>query len=100
MKWKKPEDDGGVPIKEYEVEKLDVATGKWMRVGKVPADNKDQLQMNISGLDPGKEYKFRVTAINNEGDSEPLVTETSIIAKNPYGKEYFVLFRCYLLIKL
>lgn len=30
LKWKKPEDDGGVPIKEYEIEKMDTATGKWV----------------------------------------------------------------------
>uniref|UniRef100_T1HH40 Fibronectin type-III domain-containing protein n=1 Tax=Rhodnius prolixus TaxID=13249 RepID=T1HH40_RHOPR len=83
LKWKKPADDGGSPIKEYEVEKLDLETGKWMRVGKIPGD-RDEPEMNISGLDPGKEYKFRVTAVNDEGDSEPLVTEKSIIAKNPF----------------
>lgn len=34
VSWEKPEDDGGSPIKEYEVEKMDLATGKWVRVGK------------------------------------------------------------------
>lgn len=67
------------------MEKLDLETGKWMRVGKIPGD-RDEPEMNISGLDPGKEYKFRVTAVNDEGDSEPLVTEKSIIAKNPFGQ--------------
>jgi len=28
LQWKKPEDDGGSPVKEYEIEKLDLATGK------------------------------------------------------------------------
>lgn len=83
LAWKKPADDGGTPVKEYEVEKMDTATGKWVRVGKVPGDREEML---ISGLDPGAEYKFRVTAINDEGDSEPLETERAIVAKNPYGK--------------
>lgn len=34
VKWEKPEDDGGSPIKEYELEKMDLATGKWVRVGR------------------------------------------------------------------
>lgn len=89
VQWKKPSDDGGSPIREYEVEKLDLATGKWTRVGKVPGDKEE---LNITGLEPGSEYKFRVTAVNDEGDSEPLITDKSIIAKNPFGKykQYYI----------
>jgi len=43
-------------------------------------------------LTPGKEYKFRVTAVNAEGESEPLQTEESIIAKNPFGNIVIQLF--------
>ena len=32
-------------------------------------------------------YEFRVTAISEEGESEPLVTDCAIKAKNPYGKK-------------
>jgi hypothetical protein len=39
----------------------------------------------VTSLTPDKEYKFRVTAVNSEGESEPLQTEESIIAKNPFG---------------
>lgn len=87
VKWKKPEDDGGSPITEYEVEKMDMSTGKWVRVCKVPAkDSIKEPEVEIPNLEPGSEYKFRVTAVNKEGDSEPLTTTKSIIAKNPYGK--------------
>lgn len=92
ISWKKPEDDGGVPIREYEIEKMDVETGKWVRVGKVPADVPgspgfgSNPEMVITGLNPNSEYKFRVKAVNDEGDSEPLTTTKSIIAKNPYGR--------------
>lgn len=85
VKWKKPEDDGGSPIKEYEIEKMDTATGKWVRVGRVPGDS-DDTEFNVTGLNPGSEYKFRVTAVNNEGDSEPLTSERGVIAKNPFGE--------------
>ncbi|PNF43664.1 hypothetical protein B7P43_G15461, partial [Cryptotermes secundus] len=85
LKWKKPEDDGGCPIKEYEVEKMDVATGKWVRVGRVPGD-RPFPEMVVTGLTPGAEYKFRVSAVNDEGDSEPLVAEKAIIAKNPFDE--------------
>lgn len=85
VSWDKPEDDGGCPIREYEVEKMDMATGKWVRVGRVAGDKKP-LEMDITGLDPGQEYKFRVTACNDEGDSDPLVTERGTVAKNPYDE--------------
>lgn len=41
--------------------------------------------LNVTNLTPDKEYKFRVTAVNAEGESAPLQTEESIIAKNPFG---------------
>lgn len=83
--WKKPEDDGGLPIKEYEIEKMDTATGKWVRVGRVPGD-KPNLEFEVTGLNPGSEYKFRVTAVNDEGDSEPLTSERGTVAKNPFDE--------------
>lgn len=86
--WKKPDDDGGVPIKEYEIEKMDLATGKWVRCGRVPIDktglSPEKLEFEVTGLNEGSEYKFRVTAVNDEGDSEPLVTDLSTVAKNPF----------------
>lgn len=41
---------------------------------------------NVEGLEPGHQYKFRVTAVNDEGDSEPLEANQAILAKNPYGE--------------
>lgn len=85
LSWKKPEDDGGVPIKEYLVEKMDTATGKWVRVGRSPAGSSTP-EMDVTGLEPGAEYQFRVTAVNDEGDSEPLTTVVGTVAKNPFDE--------------
>lgn len=52
---------------------------------RLPGD-KPRLEMEVPGLNPGSEYKFRVTACNDEGDSDPLETDRGIIAKNPFGK--------------
>lgn len=41
---------------------------------------------DVEGLEPGHQYQFRVTAVNDEGDSEPLEAEQAITAKNPYGE--------------
>ena len=88
LEWKKPKDDGGVPVTEYEIEKMDLATGKWVRAGhkvKVGPDG-ETIEANITGLNPGSQYKFRVAAVNDEGTSDHLESERPTVAKNPYGK--------------
>lgn len=81
VKWQKPDDDGGKPITAYQVEKLDANTGRWVPVGRVPGD---ETELDIKGLQEGHDYNFRVKAINDEGESEPLETDGKIHAKNPY----------------
>ena len=81
LKWDKPEDDGGKPVTGYVVEKLDTSTGRWVPVGKT-----NDTEMDVKGLQEGQEYKFRVRAVNDEGESEPLETERATLAKNPFGK--------------
>ncbi len=81
LEWKPPEDDGGCPIECYEIEKMDVDTGRWVRCGKT---NGKETSLDVKGLIPGKKYKFRVKAVNPEGTSDPLETATAITAKNPY----------------
>ncbi|XP_037720926.1 twitchin isoform X30 [Drosophila subpulchrella] len=85
LQWKKPEDDGGVPIKEYVVEKMDTATGKWVRVGRSPGE-KEPPSFDVTGLNPGSEYMFRVSAVNEEGESEPLTTLVGVVAKDPFDE--------------
>ena len=42
--------------------------------------------MEVPGLVEGKQYQFRVKAINEEGPSDPLDTDHATLAKNPYGE--------------
>ncbi|KAL1383363.1 hypothetical protein pipiens_013162 [Culex pipiens pipiens] len=81
LKWKPPLDDGGMPIEGYEIEKLDPLTGQW-----IPCAQSTTPEVNVAGLQEGKQYKFRVKAFNKEGDSEPLEMETVVIAKDPYSE--------------
>jgi predicted phage tail protein len=81
VEWKRPEDDGGSPITGYTVERQDVETGRWVPCGEV---GPDETTCTVDGLTEGKKYKFRVKAVNNEGDSDPLESEEPIEAKNPY----------------
>lgn len=81
LKWDKPEDDGGSPVEYYEIEKLDPLTGQW-----VPCGRSTEPEATITGLQEGKPYKFRVKAVNREGESDDLEADKSIIAKNPFGR--------------
>lgn len=81
LKWEKPDDDGGAPIDYYSIEKLDPLTGQW-----VPCGRSNEPEATVTGLQEGKPYKFRVRAVNKEGDSDPLETEGTIIAKNPFDE--------------
>jgi len=80
LAWKPPLDDGGLPIQKYIVEAQDMDSQKWVRVGRVVGDT----QCGVPGLEPGKKYKFRVKACNAEGESDPLVVDEAILAKDPF----------------
>uniref|UniRef100_A0A0N5D1Z0 non-specific serine/threonine protein kinase n=1 Tax=Thelazia callipaeda TaxID=103827 RepID=A0A0N5D1Z0_THECL len=80
LKWKPPEDDGGLPIDHYEIEKMDMSTGRW-----VPCGRSEDCTATVHNLQEGKLYQFRVRAVNKEGESSPLSTEgDGLLAKNPY----------------
>lgn len=64
-----------------QIEKLDPLTGQWM-----PCGESKTPEFDVTGLQEGKKYKFRVKAVNPEGESEPLEADKAIIAKNPFGK--------------
>lgn len=81
LKWKKPDDDGGKPITGYVLEKYDQKVGRWVPIGKTPGTAEE---FDVTGLQEGQHYKFRVKAVNDEGESEPLETEEYTIAKNPF----------------
>ena len=81
LTWKPPKNDNGAPISNYVIEKYDAKKGEWQKVSsfcRVPF-------YEVSGLTEGSEYKFRVSAENIYGVSEPLECEKSIVAKNPFS---------------
>ncbi|XP_037071181.1 LOW QUALITY PROTEIN: twitchin-like [Pollicipes pollicipes] len=83
LNWKPPADDGGQPVQKYVIEKMDEATGRWVKAGETDGP---QTEFDVDGLVPGKHYKFRVRAVNKEGASEPLTTDHGIEAKNPFDE--------------
>ena len=84
LKWKPPKDDGGAKILRYVIEKKPKGSDKWSKVpGSIPGDTTEGEAKN---LDAGKDYDFRVRAVNENGESEPLQTDRPVTAKHPFGK--------------
>ena len=52
--------------------------------------------MDVPGLQEGKEYMFRVKAVNDEGESEPLETDHAVLAKDPFSECLPVCFLSFL----
>ncbi|KAJ6635132.1 Titin [Pseudolycoriella hygida] len=78
LKWKSPDDDGGVSIKQYKIEKLDSETNTWSLVTKISSET---TEYTVTDLISGPEYKFRVSAVNDEGESDTLITESWTVTK-------------------
>ncbi|VDP98124.1 unnamed protein product, partial [Trichobilharzia regenti] len=79
LSWNPPTDNGGSPITNYVVERQNTKTGDWITVNSfVRSPNCD-----VTGLDEGNMYRFRVRAANEFGVSEPLDADKAIVAENP-----------------
>lgn len=80
LSWRAPSDDGGAPISNYVVERMDVAVGVWLKISSFVRG----CSYNVFSLETGKRYLFRVRAENQYGVSEPLESEEPITAKFPF----------------
>lgn len=80
LRWRPPKDDGGSDITHYIVEKQDEENMRWITVGDCKG-----LTMRVNLIE-NHDYKFRVRAVNRQGESLPLATTSSITAKDPYEK--------------
>jgi hypothetical protein len=62
---------------------MDKASGRWVPVSRTEPN---VTECPVKGLQEGHEYMFRVKAVNDEGESEPLESDAAIKAKDPYGE--------------
>ncbi|TWW80211.1 Titin [Takifugu flavidus] len=84
LSWTPPENDGGSEILHYVVEKREIDRKTWATV-KAEVE-RDKIPYKVSGLTPGTEYYFRVTAVNEYGSGVPRVSATSYLASDPVSK--------------
>lgn len=79
LAWRPPLDDGGSPITNYIVERLE-PSGIWIKVSSFVRNT----HYDVMSLEPNKKYSFRIRAENQYGISEPLESSEPVIAKYPF----------------
>lgn len=82
LAWRPPADDGGNKVSHYIVERRDISQGEdaWIEVTAACKDT----NFNVTGLTKDQAYEFRVMAVNDSGQSKPLVSDKPVVAKLPY----------------
>lgn len=72
LEWKPPESDGGTPLTGYLIEYRNITRSTWSKARTVDANT---TKFSLKDLLEDTEYYFRVFAINDEGHSQPLMTD-------------------------
>ncbi|KAK7507540.1 hypothetical protein BaRGS_00001475, partial [Batillaria attramentaria] len=81
IEWRPPEDDGGLPLTAYILEKREFPRTTWSRVDKISPDITSYC---VQSLTTGSDYFFRVSAENKAGVSPPLEMDKPVRIKSPY----------------
>lgn len=84
LKWSPSESDGGSSIIEYIVEMKEATSKKEFK--KLGATKGDITDIPVNYLEKDHGYKFRITARNSIGTSDPYLPEETIIAGSRISK--------------
>lgn len=80
--WEKPDEDGGLDVSGYIIERKEVRADRWVRANKNPIT---MTRYRSTGLIEGLEYEHRVTAINVRGVGKPSLLSKPAVATDPVG---------------
>lgn len=79
LAWRPPAFDGGMRVTHYVVERNDVSHDQWIVISSFVKE----LAFTVQGLCERQEYRFRILAVNANGQGPPLEGENAILAKAP-----------------
>lgn len=72
LKWKPPTDNGGLPITHYVIEVREINRQTWSFMCEIRSSS---TNYTVTGLVPGMQYFFRISAKNDEGQGPPLTSD-------------------------
>ncbi|XP_041366543.1 twitchin-like isoform X3 [Gigantopelta aegis] len=78
LKWEPPEDDGGAPVTDYDIERKDAKSNRWVKINKAPVKG---LTYKDDKVKDGNEYQYRIIANNEAGPSDPSLPSKTAVAK-------------------
>lgn len=87
--WEPPDEDGGLEVSGYIIERKEVRSDRWIRANKNPVT---MTRYRSTGLIEGLEYEHRVTAINARGVGKPSLLSKPAVANDPVGEQNLVFF--------
>ena len=83
LTWNPPDNDGGAPLIEYEVECLYFYRHALLNKKIV---NKETTSCTFGDLSEGERYTFRIHAVNRKGRSEKLETGEAVVPRHIKGR--------------
>ena len=87
LTWQPPKSDGGLPIQNYYIEYKQPNRATWVKGGVTSGPD---TKFTVANLQEGAEYLFRVSAVNAEGSSKPLETESAVVPTKSVGKGFLI----------
>ncbi|KAM3621641.1 uncharacterized protein V6R79_013960 [Siganus canaliculatus] len=88
LTWTPPEDDRGVPIVGYQLEKRKKDTNEWIALNAVN-EPIESVSYAVKDVTEGAYYEFRVAAINESGAGDLSPPSAMVCAKNPNMRPHF-----------
>lgn len=83
LRWEPPLADGGSEITNYILDKRETSRANWALV--TSNINGHFTDTSVEKLIEGHEYQFRISAENQYGVGDPVMTDP-VMVKNPYGR--------------
>lgn len=79
LTWNRPQSDGGGRVRGYMIEKREIGSEIWQKCNQNPYPSANYRANNLI---EGREYEFRVFAVNDAGSSEASTRSLLIYSLN------------------